>query len=114
MNDDSDEDHFVQQMVDSSIELVQELYVDDYGASSSHHRGSMIGKHANIDRERATRHSKLKRDYFGNPPHYPNDKFRRRFHMCRSLFTRFMNVVCQQDVYTLHIYKMLQTNWVFP
>lgn len=33
------------------------------------------------------------------PPRYPHDKFKRRFHMHRSLFTRIMIVVCEHNLH---------------
>lgn len=48
----NDKDHFARQMVDAFVEMVQELYDGNYGASSSHHGGFVVGKRGNIDGER--------------------------------------------------------------
>lgn len=94
LNDDRDENHFDQKMVDASAEMVQELYDGDYEASPSHHGVFVVEKHGNIDMERIARHQKLMRDYFNDPPRHHDDKPRRRFRMCRLLFTHIIRVVC--------------------
>lgn len=106
LNDDFDEDHFAQQMIDVSAKMMQDFYDDDIGASSSCHGGSLTGKHGNIDRERASKHTKLMRVYFNDPPCYPSDEFKRRCHMRTSLFTRIMRVVCKNDVYFTQQYDV--------
>lgn len=40
LNDDSDKDHYTQQMVDVYAKMVQDVYNDNIGASSSRHEGS--------------------------------------------------------------------------
>ena len=61
--------------------------------------GSVPGKRANINRNRAFYGELLVRDYFAEGCTYTDEQFRRRFRMRRSLFLRILDAVVQHDDY---------------
>nr|XP_011459904.1 PREDICTED: uncharacterized protein LOC101296748 [Fragaria vesca subsp. vesca] len=61
-------------------------------------RGSMKG-HNFVPRNIAKGHKNLYRDYFADPPIFPDNVFRRRFRMRRHVFDRIHNAVLSCDPY---------------
>ena len=60
--------------------------------------GSVVGR-KQIYRNRLQGHQQLYNDYFSENPTYPEELFRRRFRMRRSLFLRIVESVVQEDPY---------------
>ncbi|XP_057793180.1 uncharacterized protein LOC131009791 [Salvia miltiorrhiza] len=61
-------------------------------------RRQRVAKKAYIHRDREAGAQRLHAHYFAENPVYPNNVFRRRFHMRRALFLRIVDVV-QSDTY---------------
>jgi hypothetical protein len=64
-------------------------------------RGGSTNGRQEINRNRLEGHERLHNDYFSENPTYPDNFFRRRFRMQRSLFLRIVEDVCQDDEYFL-------------
>jgi hypothetical protein len=62
------------------------------------HGGSRFGW-KEIHRNRLQGHMQLYNDYFSENPTYPENIFRRRFRMRRSLFLKIINAISQEDKY---------------
>ncbi|KAH9088268.1 hypothetical protein LEN26_019556 [Aphanomyces euteiches] len=63
------------------------------------HGGSRPGRLPNLEREHASGHDNLIRDYFGDAPVYNDSTFQRRFLMPRALFLRVVEAVARYDSY---------------
>ena len=61
--------------------------------------GSLIGKNPNLPRGHLEGHIRLMKDYFNTDCIYPEQLFRRRFRMQRSLFLTIVNKIADHDDY---------------
>ncbi|XP_074355919.1 uncharacterized protein LOC141695581 [Apium graveolens] len=71
------------------------------------HSGSVVN-HRIINRNRASGHQRIYRDYFADNPTYPDYIFRRRFRMRRSLFSRIQEAVESHDLYFVQRYNVAE------
>ena len=90
-DDDSDEDNLT--------EFLLVKHVMEHHQSSERHTGSVVGRR-NFNRSaHVNGHNLIYDDYFSPNPTYPNDYFRRRFRMNKSLFKYVMEKVESNNSY---------------
>ncbi|XP_041010040.1 uncharacterized protein LOC121254147 [Juglans microcarpa x Juglans regia] len=70
---------------------------DDVGSTSRHGRNHQRRKYIWCDHIQGQ--EQLFRDYFAEPPVYPSNLFRSRYHMSRPLFLRILNEVEAYEPY---------------
>ena len=94
MNAEEEEAQALLEMTD----VAYQYYVHHRANMVSHHGGSIMN-HRVFNRNREEGHARLFHDYFSNNPTYPEESFRRRFRMRRSLFLRIQEAVTVHDCY---------------
>jgi hypothetical protein len=76
-----DEDHFI---AAAAVNIPFQML---FSADEPKRKGSVIG-HRVIDRDRASGHDRIFKDYFADNPVYPEKNFRRRYRMSKRLFNK--------------------------
>ncbi|KAL6580257.1 hypothetical protein OROMI_008281 [Orobanche minor] len=94
MNEEEEEAHVILAMADAAYQYHQHHLTN----MVSCHNGSVIN-HRMFNRNREEGHARLYHDYFSDTPTYPEESFRRRFRMRRSLFLRIQEAVTVHDNY---------------